>query len=525
MSHESAHVLFWDIMLSFVVVSEDLPIVSSVTNVVSHSFVILSLLFFSCTDGVASQAFNGLTAMYYLLEQKHHVRRLKKAESMKSQIRQNSSNLSKPETGSDTNENHKLQISAAQPAPSAPGQKNSAAIKLTSIEPLAPIMAAVPVEKPIKDDKNVPIKTFVPVTPYLQAPLILQQQQLQQQQNQRQAHNNMPSLGAYLRGGVELPQQVGNVSEPGHYGNNNQPTKPNVGSVVVPPLNLRTNKANTNNATSVGMAVATGSLLGSKPAALTSQTARGPAPSTSAAASHNEGNTSGYGHPYTARTPLPSDMPVEILERPNTRRSHLRSRGGEHAVELAPAQALAPGEGLDSMPPTRETAPQMPVRRPEPVATANPFPAADKGGATGEESPTAAMALLVISNKKPSSEHAVQGAPTSSVAATPVAPEAPKSSAGASSSGAFAGRRGKNITGATTNGPGTAPTSNPTSNVTPTAPEAPVQPAPPAGSRPQPRPAAPHSKPAGQPNLAPLAPIVAGPVISSAHAAITDPQE
>ena len=465
--------------------------------------------------------------MYYLLEQKQHVRRLKKAESMKSQIRQNSSNLSKPETGSDTNENNKLQVSAPQPAPSAPstqGQKNSAAIKLTSIEPLAPIMTTVPVEKSVKEDKNVPIKTFVPVTPYLQAPLILQQQQLQQQQNQRQAHNNMPSLDAYLRGGVELPQQVGNVSEQGQYGNN-QPTKPNVGGVVVPPLNLRTNKANTNNATSVGMAVATGSLLGSKPAALTSQTARGPAPSAAAAAgshaAHSEGSAGGYGHPYTARTLLPSDMPVEILERPNTRRSHLRSRGGEHAVELAPAQALAPGEGLDSMPPTRETAPQMPVRRPEPVSVANNVSATDKG-TTGEESPTAAMALLVISNKKATNEHPVQGAPATTATATPVAPEAPKSSAGASSSGAFAGRRGKNITGANTSGAAAAPPNNTASNVTPTAPDFPVQPAPPAGSRPQPRPAAPHSKPA---NLTPLAPIVAGPVVnSSVHAAISEPQ-
>jgi len=57
----------------------------------------------SVLDGIASHAFNSLTAMYYLLEQKHRARRLQKAHSgsNKISIRQNSSNLSKPETGSD----------------------------------------------------------------------------------------------------------------------------------------------------------------------------------------------------------------------------------------------------------------------------------------------------------------------------------------------------------------------------------------------------------------------------------------
>lgn len=463
--------------------------------------------------------------MYYLLEQKQHVRRLKKAESMKTQIRQNSSNLSKPETGSDTNENNKPTSSGHQQIPpsSTQGQKVSAPIKLTSIEPLAPINANPPVEKTIKDDKNVPIKTFVPVTPYLQAPFILQQQQ--QQLNQRQAHNNMPSLDAYLRGGVELPQNVANNNfEQNALFGAAQPAKPNVGSVMVPPLNLRANKPNTNNATSASMAMATGSLLGNRPVALTSQTARGPAPTaaSSVAAPNSgiyEGNPSGPVHPHTARTPLPSDMPVEILERPNTRRSHLRSRGGEHAVELAPAQALAPGEGLDSMPPTRETAPQMPVRRPEPVA-------ADRTGSSLNtvESAASAMAMLMISNKKTTSEHSTPSAPVA-MAVIPVAPEAPKSSAGASSSssGAFAGRRGRNIAGVNSSVATDAPLTSATSNVASTSTTHPVQPVPPAGNRPQPRPAAQLSKPTGS-GLSPLAPVVANSTTQEVKTSLADPQ-
>lgn len=420
---------------------------------------VVKLVYLTCSsiisiDGVASQAFNGLTAMYYLLEQKQHARRLKKAESSKTQIRQNSSNLSKPETGSDTNESSKprdvaapLPISAAQhsaPQPhhqhqqsAGPGHKATAPLKLMSIEPLAPISSHV--ERVVKEEKNVPIRTFVPVTPYLQTPLILQQQN-QRQQQQQQQHNNMPSLDAYLRGGMELPVEVPQgapgpaVSHPDASNRSavSQPTKPNAGSVLVPPLNLRPHKNNASNSTSAAVAVATGSsLLGNKPV-LSSQTARGPAPS--AAARTGDENT--FGHPYTARVPLPSDIAAEIPERPNTRRSHLRSRGGEPHAELAPAEVVSPGEGLDSMPPTRETAPQMAVRRPDGASSGK------NAAASAGEAPVAAMSLLVISQKKSLSDHAP---PAAQAAVTPVAPEAPKSSAASSSGGAFAGRRGKNI--------------------------------------------------------------------------------
>jgi len=503
-----------------------------------------SLLIVTCTfyslDGVASQAFNGLTAMYYLLEQKHHAKRLKKAESSKTQIRQNSSNLSKPETGSDTNESTRPQAAApvsAQAPQHAPPQcappqhapppyaqqhhqqahKAPAPLKLMSIEPLAPISTLV--ERAPKEEKNVPIKTFVPVTPYLQTPFILQQQQ---QQNQRQQqHSNMPSLDAYLRGGMELPMGAAapkaelSLAHPSE-----QSTKPNVGSVVVPPLNLRSNKPNTGNSTSAAVAVATGSLLGNKPV-LTSQTARGPAPSALHPLAHAPAENSAAAHPQSARVAAPGDMPADIPERPNTRRSHLRSRGGEPHAELAPAEVVAPGVGLDSMPPTRETAPQMAVRRPEGSV---PSSGAKAGvSASVDDTPAAAMSLLVISQKKNISEHAQsQGStpsPTAQVSVTPVAPEAPKSSS-ASSSGGFAGRRGKNITSAAGSGSapsqpavGNAPASGgttvsanaqaPTVTVVPLVSPMGVQPAPPAGGRPRPQPQQ-HSSVSAQPVLAPI---------------------
>lgn len=137
---------------------------------------------------------------------------------------------------------------------------------------------------------------------------------------------------------------------------------------------------------------------------------------------------------------------------------------------------------LDAIPPTRDTAPEMPVRRPEP-----PLSAQVGGNGAAEKSspkegssdvPTAAMSLLVISQKKnisPSGEPSPRvGAVAPVDAAKPaapvaVAPEAPKSSA-PSSSGAVGGRRGRNISnagtgtsaGASSDGPdASAPVVNP----------------------------------------------------------------
>lgn len=391
-----------------------------------------------------------------------------------------------------------------------------------SIEPLAPISTLA--ERAPKEDKNVPIKTFVPVTPYLQTPFILQQQQQQQQNLRQQQHSNMPSLDAYLRGGMELP--VGSAPTPLHP--QEPSTKPNVGSVVVPPLNLRTNKNNAGNSTSAAVAVATGSLLGNKPV-LTSQTARGsaPAPLQLHPLAHGSGETpAAAAHPHSARAAAPSDMPGDIPERPNTRRSHLRSRGGEPHAELAPAEVVAPGVGLDSMPPTRETAPQMAVRRPEGSV---PSGGAKSVNTSVEDAPSAAMSLLVISQKKTITEHTQQQqqqastpSPTAQAPIAPVAPEAPKSS-GSSSSGAFAGRRGKNITTAAAGAGGGAPVSVPSGAAAgPTGEPAPtvtmtvvplvgpvgVKPIPPAGGRPRPQPQPPQQTLAQlvQPTPAPIQP-------------------
>lgn len=300
------------------------------------------------TDGVASQAFNGLTAMYYLLEQKLHARMMRNAEQQKAQIRQNSSNLSKPETGSDNDGQRKepspqpqvmaplvgstgantgaAAASAMVGVPAAVGAapssapaaasghhghapKATAPLRLMNIDPLAPIVTHHQPEKPHRDYADVPIKTYVPATttPYLQTPVILQQQQAQQGQrghaHQRQYHGNMPSLDVYLKGGVDLPV----TSSQNDTSENNIPAHAKSKGVVVPPLNFR--GKNMSNATSAAVAAATGnSLFGAKLAngpALTSQTARGP----SGGAVTQPGDESGASapqHPYSARGPLPT---------------------------------------------------------------------------------------------------------------------------------------------------------------------------------------------------------------------------
>lgn len=140
---------------------------------------------------------------------------------------------------------------------------------------------------------------------------------------------------------------------------------------------------------------------------------------------------------------------MDIPERPNTRRSHLRSRGGG-AVEPVNV-GLGPGMDLDAIPPTRDTAPEMPVRRPElPSSTLASIGAVvDKSspreGAT--DAATAGMSLLVISQKKSISSKDGDGSPKAAQqpaapgATIAVAPEAPKPS----SSSAAGGRRGRNI--------------------------------------------------------------------------------
>lgn len=162
-------------------------------------------------------------------------------------------------------------------------------------------------------------------------------------------------------------------------------------------------------------------------------------------------------------------MPMDIPERPNTRRSHLRSRGGpSEPVDVG----LGPGMELDAIPPTLDTAPEMPVRRPEqpPITQTGTAENSSPNNASVVEVPTAGLSLLVISQKKsintkdggvvsaePSprvavgAEPVVQQVPTQTpleaAIVVAVAPEAPRSSA-PSSSGAVGGRRGRNISNA-----------------------------------------------------------------------------
>jgi hypothetical protein len=281
-------------------------------------------------DGVASQAFNGLTAMYHLLEQKYHARQMKHAESSRAQIRQNSSNLSKPETGSDNNDAAQRQVSAtsgasgahasssatgaASGAPSSTAHsghghghqpKAGAPVRLMNIEPLAPVVSHH-ADKQHKDHSNVPIKTFVPTTPYLQPPPLLQQQQHHSQSaHHRQYHNNMPSLDIYLKGGVELPTATSQSS--GNENANAAPAgkaAPGHGGVVVPPLNLRVK--NMSNATSAAVSAATGNSLFANRAAvpMVSQTARGPG----GGAAHPGDEAHAAQHPHSARAPLPTGV-------------------------------------------------------------------------------------------------------------------------------------------------------------------------------------------------------------------------
>ena len=280
--------------------------------------------YLSTTDGVASHAFNGLTAMYYLLEQKHHAKRLKKAESSKTQIRQNSSNLSKPETGSDTNENARKDSNAYYPQQQQQQQQH-APLKLMTIDTLAPpgSSSGNNSSREPKDvavvEKNIPIKTFVPITPYLQAPALLQQQQqhLQQQQHQRQYNSNMPSLDLYLKNGMDM--QIGNNNN--NNNNNNgvgsgksgaaspQITSTGKSGVAIPPLNLRGKQGgNISNVTSAAVAAATGgTYLGNNVnnKVYISQTSRQPDQQNNALGiAENSSNTAE--HPYSARAALPS---------------------------------------------------------------------------------------------------------------------------------------------------------------------------------------------------------------------------
>ena len=199
------------------------------------------------------------------------------------------------------------------------------------------------------------------------------------------------------------------------------------------------------------------------------------------------------------------DIIMDIPERPNTRRSRQRSRGGDSSqqapLEADPAVGLA---GVEAMPPTKETSPRMPVRRPEPPPRApsggphRPQPGASGGGhahgGTSEavagslQVATEAMSLLVISQKKnlspkgtenpsinsrpspPTGEinvpttTATSGSNTSNgarvVGVVPKAPEAPKTSASTNSgvAGAPGGRRGRNITSSTASVTSTAAT-------------------------------------------------------------------
>lgn len=279
--------------------------------------------------------------MYYLLEQKHHAKRLKKAESAKLQIRQNSSNLSKPETGSEPGggsgsdatrrdassnapQGAQAQVRGASQNPFAiqNGQKAAAPLKMMLNEPLAPIVAnAADGKSKENQEKSVPIKTFLPITPYLQAPAILQQQQPQQQQQQRPYQNNMPSLDLYLKGGMDMQIGAQAVTKNNSTNGSNSVTNSSVastakplvtpsGGVNIPPLNLRVKSSGGGggggNSTSAAMAAATGnSMVGggaSKAVVYTSQTARGPAQQPSSQLAVEDAAR----QPSSARAALPS---------------------------------------------------------------------------------------------------------------------------------------------------------------------------------------------------------------------------
>ena len=175
-------------------------------------------------DSVASCKYNSLTAMYYLLEQKHRAQRLlKKAHSSKSQIRQNSSTFSKPETNASNSSNagslhgpagqqhgfnqpvHPVRVSGVH----GQQQHSQGAYRSPQVSPRVAVNSA---GVPIKPQPHQPHQPAM--APYLQPPKILQphHQSLHHNhdkgpasQSHGQQTGNMPSLDQYMKGAIELP--------------------------------------------------------------------------------------------------------------------------------------------------------------------------------------------------------------------------------------------------------------------------------------------------------------------------------
>mmetsp|Transcript_9382 Transcript_9382/g.12974 ORF Transcript_9382/g.12974 Transcript_9382/m.12974 type:complete len:812 (+) Transcript_9382:111-2546(+) len=155
-------------------------------------------------DGVASHACNSLTAMFYLLEQKHKIMKLKQHTNRGSII-----NQSPRENGSNhsSNQNESAPPESVVPVRAGvldPLTSNSNQNPPQSEQPLIPKMPLLP-------------KTQLPstdVTPYRQTPVILQQHFNNGSNNNTNngvINNNskqmavMPSLDHYLKTGVGFP--------------------------------------------------------------------------------------------------------------------------------------------------------------------------------------------------------------------------------------------------------------------------------------------------------------------------------
>lgn len=267
-------------------------------------------------DGIASHCCNSLTAMYYLLEQKHRAQRLKETDKNGKQIQQNESNISNvsqrshPETQTENNPtNGNVPVAAI-------GMKVQTIQEKNASNPIASKSLAMNGQQ-----ISQATKPAVPLKPYLQAPPILQQHMRQQQQYnnsnphqaQPQSGSQMPSLDIYMQ-----QAGMGNTllaeSDPVADNNSMQYQSVTKNNAGIPSLNLAAAAPQENRI-------------------FVSQTAR---------AENAPNNLNMIVQPLSARPVLSSELanmvkavPAELRpilgetfeERPNTRRSRNRSRG------------------------------------------------------------------------------------------------------------------------------------------------------------------------------------------------------
>ena len=405
-------------------------------------------------DGVASHACNSLTAMFYLLEQKHKIMKLKQQQQLAKQMKAEVASSGDPsESGAVDSVRSAQQTTAANnnstinASNGESGQTNGTSNKMP------------PMPRPILPSTVIPPAD---VTPYRQTPVILQQHF----NNGTNSSNNntngsvssggnptlnpvvpsnssaaskplnapMPSLDSYLKTGVGFPNLTnligGGNGAQANPGNSRDRIRTGITKRnEVPKLLIPVSGA--------GAGAGAGGDDPSHapgPNVFTSQTARvGPiAPSlreTPGYLSARAGTDSSSGNGNSGVTKELLELMsgaglgpgYEGVDRPNTRRSHVRSRGGDDVIaEAASGSAAISSGGLGT---TESASSSIPVPAPPP-------PGVKTGSGLG------GPALN----------------PGAGVAFAARAPDQSSASSSSSSHGyAAGGRKGRNITDLSTN--------------------------------------------------------------------------